>query len=424
MRIIELLRKEYFLFKRSRKQVGTVLIMPFLFAIIYLFMFSNSDINLDITVCNLDQGEYSQTLINSLSSSFQTRMEEGDNITHCTNLIEEDIRSGRMLGIVIKNNFSTKINEYESPTLQLYYDNSKPNLGFFAQSYLMNHVTGFNNEVLRNSEEMIKSTTNNVENDLQSTLNLLAVMNNSIPLIVRESYNNLYYDVEDYYNQLSVLNEIDLEFLVKPVNTQLIGVFQGSNSEGFSFCVLYTVLNLIIILLLSSVSMVYDKKNNFFARLKTSTTPILYYLLSKVLFFALISFLIFIPSFLVFYFNNAYFNINLATLLIGLIMTSAVSTIIGCVIGLSSNNESSSTMLSIFIGFLFLLLSGLFYPIDLLPGFVNSLLNFLPTSFEINVLNHALVFNSSVNNIQNSMSYLTLYLITLLGLSHYMIIKD
>ncbi len=203
-----------------------------------------------------------------------------------------------------------------------------------------------------------------------------------------------------------------------------IGVFQGDNSDGFSFSVLYTVLNIIVILLLSSVSIVYDKKNLFLTRLKTSTTPITYYILSKLLFFTMIGLIIFAPAFLVFSINNAYFNINWVTLILALLMISVISILIGCVIGLSSKNESSSTMVSIFLGFMFLLLSGLFYPVELLPEMARILLLLLPTSSEVTLLNNALVLNTSISFMTSIINYLIGYSLVFTIITYVLIQKD
>lgn len=424
MKLIELFKKEYLLFKRNKKQLITVILLPFFFSILYLFMFSSSNINLDITVCNLDSGIYSNGLINALGSSFKTNIFSGNNVSECVNTIRSDVLKGTKMGIIIQDSFSEDILNYNQPTLHLYFDNSKPNLGFFAQSYLMSHITGFNSDILREAEQNIKDTTNDIESDLRSTIELLEIMNYSIPEAIQPSYNDLYNSISTYYNKISELNKIDLEFLVNPVNTELIGVFQGDNSDGFSFSVLYTVLNVLVILLLSSVSMVYDKNNGFLLRLKTSTTPIFYYILSKLLFFSLIGLLIFVPSFLIFLLNNAYFNINIITLIISICLTSMISTLLGCIIGLSSRNSSSSTMISIFLGFMFLLLSGLFYPVDLLPSVIKGLTLIIPTSFQTNLLNNALIFNSSLEVAMSIINTLLIYFGSFLFLTYYLIVKN
>ena len=144
MRIIELLKKEYKLFIRNRKQVWTVVLLPLFFSLIYVLMFSFSNIDLTVSVCNLDKGEYSSSLVSTLSAAFETSVYAEDNASACFAVIKDDILSGKMLGIIIRSDFSENIANYEQPVLNLYFDNSKPNLGFFAQSYLMNQISSFN----------------------------------------------------------------------------------------------------------------------------------------------------------------------------------------------------------------------------------------------------------------------------------------
>lgn len=424
MRLIELFKKEYNLFRKNKKQVLITILLPLFFSFIYLFMYSFSSATFDVTVCNLDSGQYSQDFISTLTQSVDTKVITSDSIEECVDEIESDITSGTLIGLLIESSFSTDIEQYLQPTIVIYFDNSKPNLGFFSQTYINNKINSLSTQVLREAEEEIKSTTFSIESDLENTLNVLGVLNFSIPEIIKESYNDLYFSVESYHNDISSLNEIDLEFLVNPINTQLIGIFEGENSGGFSFSVLYTVLNLFVILMLSSVSMVNDKKNNFLTRLKTSTTPIIFYILSKIIFFTIMGFLIFIPSFSVFLFRNAYFNVNILTVSVGVLLISTISTLIGSIIGLTSKDESGSIMLSLFVGFTFMLLSGLFYPVELLPSLISATLNILPTSFEIGMLNYGLIFNSSLELTNNVLVPLLIYSLILLIINIVLIIKE
>ncbi len=388
-------------------------------------MFSAANIDLNICLCNLDNGEYGNSLVNNLKNSYNNvKILESNNSSECKNLIKESILSGSTIGILIEKEFTEKIRVYESPSLIIYYDNSKPSLGFFSRIYINKDISELSKTVLRNTETKIKNKTRNIESGLQSITQIMNIMNSTIPSNLKTSFNVMYENINEYKDSMEKVNNIDLEFLVNPVKTPLIGIFKGENSRGFSYSVLYIVLVMFIVLLLSSVSMVYDKKNNFLVRLKTSTTPIIYYLLSKILFYTVINIFLFIPSFLIFVVNNAYFNINWPTLFLSIIIVSTITTLIGIIIGLSSRNESSSIMLSIFVGFSYMLLSGLFYPVELLPEPVSYIVYILPTYFEILLLNHALVFNTAITSLKFIIYPLTAYFIALLAISYYMIITE
>ncbi|VVB75210.1 ABC-2 family transporter protein [Candidatus Tiddalikarchaeum anstoanum] len=424
MKIVELLKKEYILFKNNKKQLAITILLPLFFSLIYLFMFSLSETGFKVAICNLDNGIYSGEFITTMQNEVETELLTANNATGCSIQIKDSIMKGALIGIIVDPDFSEKIESYRQPVLTIYFDNSKPNLGFFSQTYVNNRINSLSTQVLRDSEEKIKSATFKIENDLDSTIGILELINFSIPDIIRNPYDQLYTNIQYYKGNISNLNRIDLEFLVNPISTQLVGVFEGRNSGGFSFSVLYTVLNLFVLLLLSSVSMVYDKRNNFLTRLKTSTTPIIYYIISKIVFFSIIGALIFIPSFLVFLFKDAYFSVNYATLIISIITISSISTLLGSIIGLTSNDESSSIMVSLFVGLTFMLISGLFYPVELLPQLISTSLNALPTSFEFKLLNYALVFNSGISSTTAAIVPLIIYLGLFIAVNYLLISKQ
>lgn len=422
MKIIELFKKEWILFKKNKKQIAIVILLPLVFSIIYSFMFSLSNIDLSITICDLDKNEYSSELVKSMQSSYKkVELVHGTDINECKELIKESIRSGSTIGILVEEKFTEKIQNYQSPSLVIYYDNSKPSLGYFSRVYINNDVNKLSKIILRDTETTIKDETMEIETGLSNIIQIMTIMNSSLPSSLSSSFNTVYENINDYSKSVQKINKIDLEFLINPIETPLIGIFEGTNSKGFSFSVLYIVLVMFIVLLLSSVNMVYDKKNNFLIRLKTSTTPIIYYIISKIIFFTIINTLLFFPSFLIFLINQAYFSINWLTLLAAIIVVSTITTLIGMIIGLSSRNESSSIMLSIFVGFSYMLLSGLFYPVELLPEPVSYIVYLLPTYFEIMLLNHALIFNTALASLEFIIIPLGIYFLALLATTYYMI---
>ena len=82
-----------------------------------------------------------------------------------------------------------------------------------------------------------------------------------------------------------------------------------------------------------------------------------------------------------------------------------------------------SVMVSIFLGFTILLISGLFYPVDFLPVFVKYPILILPTNFEINILNNALVLNSDLALMKEPIFYLLIYIGLLCAFSYFLIKK-
>jgi ABC-2 type transport system permease protein len=423
MKILEFLKKEFLTFKRNKKQIGIVIALPLVFALIYTLMFSFSSVNISLSICNLDQGEYGDMFVNSLSNNFKINYFKFNNSQECFNGIKNDIVKGYILGLRIPFDFSSNLINYSSPTIDLFIDNSKPNIGFFAQSMLVNNINDFNYGVISSAQQALQDSTSDIKRDLEGTINVLEIIRPTIPLATQNYFDLLYSNINSYKTSISTINSFNLEFVVKPVNTQLKGIFEGNNNKGFSFSVLYIVLNVLVIVLLSSMSIIYDKKNNFIVRLRASKNNLIPYILSKIIFFSAISFVIFIPSFLIFLIDNAFFNINIISLIITIFLISATWTLIGCIIGFSSKDESSGMMISIFIGFLVLLLSGLFYPLEFLPQAVKYFTMILPSSLHTSMLNNALIFNASITDMSNIFANNLLYDLILIIICSYFILK-
>lgn len=423
MKLLEFLKKEFLIFKRNRKQIGIVIALPLVFALIYTLMFSFSSVNISLSICSLDSGEYADMFVNSLSDNFKINYFKSNDSEECFNGIKDDIVKGYILGLRLPKEFSNKLLNYSTPMIDLFIDNSKPNLGFFAQSMLVNSINDFNYGVISSAQQALRTSTSDIKRDLEGTVNILEIIRPTIPLATQNYFDLLYSNINSYKTSISTINNFDLEFVVKPVNTRLMGIFTGNNNKGFSFSVLYIVLNVLVIVLLSSMSIIYDKKNNFIIRLRASKNNLIPYILSKIIFFSAISFVIFIPSFLVFLMDNAFFSINLISLIVTIFLISATWTLIGCIIGFSSKDESSGIMISIFIGFLVLLLSGLFYPLEFLPQAVKYFTMVLPTSLHTSMLNNALIFNASIPDMSNIFANNLIYDLVLIIICAYFILK-
>ncbi|MFA5333451.1 MAG: ABC transporter permease [Candidatus Nanoarchaeia archaeon] len=423
MKLIEFLKKEFFLFKRNKKQIGIVIALPLVFAMIYTLMFSFSSVNISLSICSLDTGEYADRFVNSLSGNFKVNYFKSNDSDECFIGIKDDIVKGYILGLRIPKDFSSKLINYSTPTIDLFIDNSKPNLGFFAQSMIVNSINDFNYGVISSAQQALRSSTDDIKRDLEGTVNVLEIIRPSIPSATQNYFDLLYSNINSYKTSISTINNFDLEFVVKPVNTRLLGIFSGNNNKGFSFSVLYIVLSVLVIVLLSSMSIIYDKKNNFIIRLRASKNNLIPYILSKIIFFSAVSFVIFIPSFLVFLIDNAFFDINIISLIVTLFLISATWTLLGCIIGFSSKDESSGIMISIFIGFLVLLLSGLFYPLEFLPQIMKYFTMVLPTSLHASMLNNALIFNASISDMSNIFANNLIYDLALVIICSYFILK-
>jgi ABC-2 type transport system permease protein len=423
MKIFDFLKKEFLTFKRNKKQAGVVIALPLAFAIIYTLMFSFSSMKISLSVCNLDKGDYSGGFAESLSDGFSIDYYSAANSSECFAMIKEDIISGSILGMVIPSDFSQKLINHSSPAISLFIDNSKPNIGFFAQSLLASSLSDFNTEVVAAAQDSLRQSTSGIKNDLEATINVLEIMKPTISYASLASYNLLYSNLNSYRERVIEINNFNLGFIVKPVNINLLGIFEGENNKGFSFSILYIVLASLVILLLSSMGIIYDKKNNLIVRLRAAKNNLLPYMISKIIFFSIIGLLVFIPPFLVFLIDGAYFSISFLSLIASIIIISSTWALMGCIIGFGSKDESSGIMISIFAGLLVLLLSGLFYPLEFMPPAIKYVTMIFPISLHSSMIGNALVFNAGFGQMSEILVSGIIYIAILSAICAYFLLK-
>ena len=90
MKLLELLKKEFLLFKRNKKEIAIVIALPLLFALIYNLMFSFSSLDISLSICSLDNGQYVDSFVNSLSSNFRSKFFAANTSDECFNMIKDD----------------------------------------------------------------------------------------------------------------------------------------------------------------------------------------------------------------------------------------------------------------------------------------------------------------------------------------------
>jgi ABC-2 type transport system permease protein len=146
--------------------------------------------------------------------------------------------------------------------------------------------------------------------------------------------------------------------------------------------------------MLSSASFIYDKKTNFIIRVKTSTSPIIY-LLAKFVFFFAITLINFIIILLLFEISGASFNYNLLAILNLVAFIAVVDTAIGLIIGLVSDNEGVAILFSLIISLPFMLISGILYPVQTMPGVVQFFAKLIPLNYQVMYAKTVMLFGES-----------------------------
>lgn len=152
-----------------------------------------------------------------------------------------------------------------------------------------------------------------------------------------------------------------------------------------------------MILMLSSVSLIYDRKTNFLVRVKSSTSPLVY-LFAKIVFFytlTLVQFLVLLGIFLL---SGAAFKFNPLGMLELVAFVAIINTLIGFIIANFSDNEGIAILFSLLISFPLMLLSGIFAPIQTMPSIFQYLAKILPLSYQIDATKSVLLFGTGIIN--------------------------
>jgi len=81
-----------------------------------------------------------------------------------------------------------------------------------------------------------------------------------------------------------------------------------------------------------------------------------------------------------------------------LVFISTVNALIGLLIGLISDSEGVAVLISLIITLPLLFLSGMFYPLELMPKIVQWISQLIPLGLETSMLKQALLFGGVISN--------------------------
>ncbi len=204
---------------------------------------------------------------------------------------------------------------------------------------------------------------------------------------------------------------MDTRFLSNPIWVNTLGVYGDVNSLGVSFAIIFVILNLFTLFMITSTSVIRDKSQNYFVRLKTNKVFSIEYFFSKISVFTLLSFIQLIILFLVFLIQGSTFKINILVLFLSVLLITTLNSLIGISIGLVSNNETIAILLSLILTLPFLFLSGVFAPIDLFPKAIRFVAKLFPLSVEINLVSKSVLFKSGFKELSNSFNFLIDYVV-------------
>lgn len=433
--IFGLLYKEFLLLMRKKKGPALIIALPIVLSVIYGASVSalNSPVisNFKIGVCNFDKGNQTTQIISQLKSKFL--IEDVSNEKECKEiLITKVSRKEYLLGFIIPENFSAKLLSGEQAKIQYYIDNSEIGMAPLIDVLMKNALYEYSREIVSSAESEIRKQASQIHSDLNTFKTILSSIENIIKsnsILLGTAYslltpllNELNSKIENYEEKIIFVENLNAAFLTQPIVLQSLGVYEQVNFQSFVFPLMFCIISLFTCLLLCSTNIIFDKKNNFILRLKTSGTSFITYLFSKIISFSLISLIPFIFIFILVLALGGTFSFDFQALMISFLLITSVNSLLGLLIGLISKSENVAILSSLIITLPAMFLSGAIVPIDILPNYIKIIAQVFPLHSEIILLKQTAIFNYSIEKAAPLVNTLFIYSL-ILFIAVYLLLK-
>ncbi len=370
------LKKDLLLFVKRKKYLYLTLLIPLVVALIFILMISPNNYSIKMGVCDFDNTQQSKQAINELQNFNAVFLENNGN---CTDKLIQEVRSGTYAaGLEIGKGFSENINNLKQAKLVIYYDETDVAFSNLISWKVDASTKPFERKIIDNLNTELKNKVSSTRSNVEVAKEL--------------SSGTIKNKVEEIDSNLQDIEQIETEFLVNPIWTEMRPVSSGKSAKENSIAFILPIILLFTLLMLSSTLFIYDKKNKFLTRVKTSTSISLY-IFSKLVFFFILAIVQFLTVLLLYFAFGANYTINFLNILHLILAISLINTLIGLIIGLVSENEGIAILFSLVVSFPLMLLSGIFYPIQTMSGFMQKIVTSLPLHYEIGISKKVLLFN-------------------------------
>ena len=116
------------------------------------------------------------------------------------------------------------------------------------------------------------------------------------------------------------------------------------------------------------------------------------------MFFLAITIFQFLIILLLFIMYGSTYSVAIGGVLKVILMISIMNTLVGLLIGLVSENEGIAILFSLMLSFPMMLLSGIFFAIQTMPGFLQYLTKLSPIFYQITAMKAVMLFNQVISN--------------------------
>ena len=176
-----------------------------------------------------------------------------------------------------------------------------------------------------------------------------------------------------------------------------------------------------MLLLVSSLNIVAERKSGTMARTLLSPTTIWLFLAGKAIYLLILAGVEVVVMLGVLFFTSKYLLLTQGVYSL-LILVSLGFILLGIVIGCIARSENTALLLSLVVAIPMLFLSGLFFPFEIMPGFMKAVGTNLPLTLAIELLEKVLIYDAAV--LVSSVGKLVLYCLFLFVIAFLLIKKN
>lgn len=369
------LKKDALLLIRRKKYLYLSIALPLIIAFLFLMILNPTQNAIKVGVCDLDNTAQTKLAFSNLKGFDPIFLEE----KNCIENLKEDILKQKYpLGMSIGKGFTENLENLEQSHITLYYDNTDIAFANMMAWKVDQSMEPFEKEIVdkmnTDIQEQVKELRENVD-------------------AVKEIPESIFFQkkIDKIDSDVKKIEGIKTEFLVNPLWTAHEPIYEQTSSKDIGITFVFPIIALFILLMLASTSIIYDKNTNFLTRVKSGANPIIY-LVAKLAFFVgltIVQFGLVLALFLIY---GATLSISILGIINLILFVGIINTLLGFVIGLVSDNEGIAILFSLIVSFPLMLLSGIFTPLQTMPGFTQSLAKILPLSHQINAAKTSLLF--------------------------------
>lgn len=374
----QIAKKDLLEFTRDRLRLVTFIIMPMFMMIMVGFIFPNQNTlkNVPIGMANQDGGQVSKTLVSTITNlklspdkpDFAFEVKTYDNLDSIKEAIKSQQISG---GINIPADFDQKITSNQQAEVTIIQDQSNPQISQMVDQILSQIVTAFSSQV--GAEKINQILT-------------------AVP-------------------PTNPVSSISVQSIIAPITSKIEGIIPG-NPNYFEFVapgiMAMIVMTAVLTGLAASISR--EKEQGTLDGILISPINRLAIILGKALSQSIRGLIqgaiVLLLAFLLFG-VTVHGNILLVALLLILGIFSFVG--LGILVSAIATEQETATQLLFMFQFPMLFLSGVFFPIALMPNVMQKIAEAIPLTYAINAIRKVMVLGAGISAVRSELLILLIF---------------